>query len=41
MGLLKKLPYSKGRIAELNDCVELINDPDKRAAVLRDLAYGC
>ncbi|WP_434771818.1 hypothetical protein [Pseudomonas entomophila] len=41
MKLLMKLPYPKDWIAELGDRMELINDPDARAAVLRNLAYGC
>ena len=41
MKLLSKLPYPQAWIAELGDRVELINDPDGRAAALRDLAYAC
>ena len=41
MKLLMKLPYPKDWIAELGDRMELINDPDARAAALRDLAYAC
>jgi hypothetical protein len=41
MKLLTKLPYPKDWIAELGDRMELINDPDARAAQLRELAYGC
>lgn len=41
MKLLTKLPYPQAWIAKLGDRVELINDPDARAAMLRDLAYAC
>jgi hypothetical protein len=41
MKLLTKLPYPREWIAELGDRMELINDPDARAAEIRELAYGC